>query len=249
MDADKQLRDFKGVWISREIWLDSRLSALEKIIFVEIDSLDNGEKGCFASNKYLADFCQCSERKVCDAISKLKEYGYIYVSSFDGRSRVLRSCLAKNASLAREKCEAETQKVRHNNIDNNKANNKVTKERKKEASTYDLIIAELVTDSSVKEALLEFIKMRKLIKKPLTDYALRRILSRLDELGGNNDKLKVDILNQSIVNNWQGLFPLKKDDNRYGAKPSDEDRFYKNDEEDDDDWLTEVYREGGKNEL
>ena len=52
-------RDFKGIWIPKEIWLDERLNALDKIILAEINSLD-GEDGCYASNQYLAEFCQCS---------------------------------------------------------------------------------------------------------------------------------------------------------------------------------------------
>lgn len=85
-------RDFKGIWIPAEIWLDDSLSALDKIIFAEIDSLDN-EDGCFASNEYLAGFCQCSVSKVSTAISRLKERGYVEAVSFDGRRRILKSCL------------------------------------------------------------------------------------------------------------------------------------------------------------
>lgn len=85
-------RDFKGVWFPSEVWLDERLTALEKIILIEIDSLD-GENGCYASNEYLAKFCQCSQSKVSSAITKLKKLGYIRVKSFDGRKRILESCL------------------------------------------------------------------------------------------------------------------------------------------------------------
>lgn len=113
-----QLRDFKGIWIPKEIWLDSRLNALDKIILAEIDSLDN-EDGCFASNEYLAEFCQCSERKVSEAISKLIKTGYIVVKNFDGRRRTLQSCIAKNESLPRKNCEADSQKSNAINIDIN----------------------------------------------------------------------------------------------------------------------------------
>lgn len=112
-------RDFKGVWIDKEIWLDKRLNALEKVIYTEIDSLDNGENGCFASNEYLANFCQCSQRKISEAISKLIELDYIELKSFDGRQRVLRSRVAKSARQNNKKCEADTQNLRHNNIVNN----------------------------------------------------------------------------------------------------------------------------------
>ena len=36
----KQTRDFKGIWIPREIWLNENLSLQEKAFIVEIDSLD-----------------------------------------------------------------------------------------------------------------------------------------------------------------------------------------------------------------
>jgi hypothetical protein len=86
-----QERDFKGIWIPKAVWTDKRLSALDKIIFAEIDSLDVGERGCFATNKYIADFCQCSESKVAHSISKLISLGYLYVQKFDGRQRILKS--------------------------------------------------------------------------------------------------------------------------------------------------------------
>ena len=116
-------RDFKGVWIPKEVWLDNRLNALDKVILTEIDSLDQGESGCYASNKYIADFCQCSERKVSDAITKLTKLGYIKLTSFDGRMRVLQSCLAKSASLPRKNCEADTQNLLGSTIENNTVNN------------------------------------------------------------------------------------------------------------------------------
>ena len=39
-------RDFKGIWIPKEIWLDSNLTWSEKMLLVEIDSLATLEKGC-----------------------------------------------------------------------------------------------------------------------------------------------------------------------------------------------------------
>lgn len=117
-------RDFKGVWISKEVWLDTRLSAIEKIILTEIDSLDSGERGCWASNKYIADFCQCSERTVSSAISKLIKLGYLYVQSFDGRQRELKSKFTKPIIIVEEGskiCEADLQDK--NNLQNSLANN------------------------------------------------------------------------------------------------------------------------------
>lgn len=90
--SEKEKREFKGIWFPAEVWLDERLTALEKMILMEIDSLDN-EDNCYASNEHLAKFCQCSQSKVSAAISKLKKLGYVRVKSFDGRKRILESCL------------------------------------------------------------------------------------------------------------------------------------------------------------
>ncbi len=116
-------RDFKGVWIPKAVWLDSRLTALDKVILTEIDSLDQGERGCYASNAHIASFCQCSERKVSDSISQLLKYGYVRVQNFDGRQRELRSCLAFFSRQTIKNCEADTKKVRQSNTYNNTSTN------------------------------------------------------------------------------------------------------------------------------
>ena len=52
--------------------------------------------------------------------------------------------------------------------------------------------------------------MRKAIKKPATDRAMKSILKKLDSLGENDTK-KIAILEQSILNCWQSIFPLKEE--------------------------------------
>ena len=112
-------RDFKGVWIPKTIWLDSRLTALDKVILTEIDSLDQGERGCYASNKHIADFCQCSITKVSTSISRLIEFGYLYVQNYDGRQRELKSRLSNFERQTFKKSEADLQKVKESNTENN----------------------------------------------------------------------------------------------------------------------------------
>lgn len=108
-------RGFKGVWIPKTVWLDTRLNALEKVILAEIDSLDSSERGCWASNKHIADFCQCSETKVSTAISKLIEYGYLYVQKFDGRQRELKSRLSNFERQNTENCKPEFKNLKESN--------------------------------------------------------------------------------------------------------------------------------------
>ena len=69
-------RDFKGVWIPREIWLDKELGWTEKMLLVEIDSLSKlGE--CFATNEYFGEFFNLSKDRISKVISSLIKKHYI----------------------------------------------------------------------------------------------------------------------------------------------------------------------------
>lgn len=70
-------RKFKGIWIERKIWLDERLSLLEKALLAEIDSLDAEGVGCTASNSYFGRFFGRNERHIRRAISSLTEKNLI----------------------------------------------------------------------------------------------------------------------------------------------------------------------------
>jgi hypothetical protein len=87
---EKHDRDFKGVWIPKEIWLTENLSLTEKALFVEIHSLDN-ERGCFASNRYFSRFFRISERQIATYIASLKEKGYIVAELKNSNERVIRT--------------------------------------------------------------------------------------------------------------------------------------------------------------
>lgn len=135
-------RDFKGIWIPAEVWLDERLNPLEKVILMEIDSLDCGEKGCYASNEYIAGFCQCSESKVAHAVTRLVEIGYVSRKSFDGRQRILQSRLAKFARQNSKVCKSDVQNLQESNIDSNiDINSSIKKEYKESPKESDFTAA------------------------------------------------------------------------------------------------------------
>ena len=82
-------RKFKGIWIPRAIWLDETMPAMDKIILVEIDSLDNDD-GCTAGNEYFARFFQISARQVKRYITRLEDGGWIKSTVRDRRYRTIR---------------------------------------------------------------------------------------------------------------------------------------------------------------
>lgn len=68
------------------------------------------------------------------------------------------------------------------------------------------------SNPELQRALEGFIDMRRAIKKPLTDRALEMILTRLDKLSSgvtDKDRYKAEALNQSVLNNWAGVFEVR----------------------------------------
>ena len=52
--------------------------------------------------------------------------------------------------------------------------------------------------------------MRKLIKKPMSDQALKIMLNKLQKLSDDEDT-QINILEQSIEHSWQSVYELKED--------------------------------------
>ena len=93
------------------------------------------------------------------------------------------------------------------NTDESSTNKK--KERKR--AGYDEIIASYTENGELRSALVEFVKMRKMMKKPLTNKGLSLLLTSKKGLDGlaSNDAEKIDVVQQSIMRGWLGFFPLK----------------------------------------
>lgn len=54
-----------------------------------------------------------------------------------------------------------------------------------------------------------FIDFRKKIKAPLTDYAIKLLINKLSKLSYNDSNLAIDIMQQSMINGWKGVFEIK----------------------------------------
>lgn len=106
-------RDFKGLWIPREIWLHAELSIQEKALWAEIDSLyDQNKNGCWASNEYLAGFFGVQVRRMQEMISKLKSLGLVEQVSFNGRERVIKAVWPQqNSDREKESADQTCRKV------------------------------------------------------------------------------------------------------------------------------------------
>ena len=72
-------RAFRGVWIPADIWMNRDLSLQEKVMLIEIDSLQHPGRGCFKTNKKLAEFFGLTAGRVSQIVKSLEEKGFVRV--------------------------------------------------------------------------------------------------------------------------------------------------------------------------
>ena len=103
-------RDFKGVWIPRDIWLSKELTLREKVLLVEIDSLHkNGS--CFGTNKYFAEFFGLSRARISEVISSLIAKGFLQAEYTKAGRRTLITHMEKSDTPLQENLKPPSRKV------------------------------------------------------------------------------------------------------------------------------------------
>ena len=199
---------------------DKSLSSSEKLFYAEISALAQKDGRCWASRKYFAKLYGVSEKTISCWTAKLAQQGYIEVRVIRNSQnlilrrnitlKVLHTPSYKNVTTPLQKCNYPSYKnVTENNTSKN--NKKVSKAQSKPVENFDSIIQKSTESTELREALIEFVKFRKLIKKPMTNKALELIIAKLNKLGVS-DRERVAILNQSIERGWAGVFALKDDE-------------------------------------
>lgn len=73
-------------------------------------------------------------------------------------------------------------------------------------------------NKDLKAAFEAFKDMRRRIRKPMTDYAQSLLINRLKKLSSDSND-QIAILNQSIENSWQSIYPLHQDGQKTSGKP------------------------------
>lgn len=219
-------RDFKGIWIPKEFYLNPDLSWTEKILLVEIDSLDKDGIGCFASNEYLANFLMLSEGSVANMIIKLINKGYLIKKGFDGRKRYIsvNSDLTKILNQDSQKDEVRVhknvnsestktlkqpkQKYEHSNTVNKTITKPIKKESKK---NFTLLFPSEFSPHLIKKVT-DFIEYRKEIKKPFkSDKSItQKIENFAKELKQYGEEIVIASIDNAIANGWQGTFINKE---------------------------------------
>ena len=215
-------RQFKGVWIPAEVWLDRSLSITEKVMMVEIGSLQDPVRGCYASNSHFARFFGLSSSRVSEIISALSSKGLLRVELIrDGRQVVERrvrlsdlfgksntysekaaTLFGKGGDPYSEKAEESNTKSNSTSEGERRGSAKASPSASRKASKFDPLIARPLSVSESTWA--DWCQHRREIKKPLTATTCAK---QAKTLAGHPDADAV--INQSISNGWTGLFPDK----------------------------------------
>lgn len=198
------------------------LKATQKIVLITILSYHNKERGYSypSHSDLMRDCCIKDKNTLIKAIKDLETLGYLrketikgvgnryYVEEVGENKTTEKISSVKNPTGGVWKTQLEV--CEKPNTINTKTNTKINTNNKKEKekTNIDKIINTYTENNSLVEAIKDFIKMRKTIKKPITDRGLKMILNKLDQYG-NDDLEKIEILENSIVNCWQGVFELK----------------------------------------
>lgn len=208
---------FKGVWIPRQIINHPALTAIDKMLWADIDSVSGENRGWIKLNKTVADEFGVSERSITRAVAKLKELRL--VNQADWNRRVLTTQgvdimsmevdkmsrgVDKLARQGRQNVEARVDKL--STIDNNIEN---TLEKTKESS--------IRMSDVMSEVWGEWLADKKERKEGYTGRGERAAFTRLMNLAKGDEGVAIQIIHQSLANSWKGFFPLKHDK---GYQPS-----------------------------
>ena len=202
--------------ITNELIRDKNLKANTKILLLVLMTYENSETGySYPSHSRLKEETGLSKATLLKCLNELEERGYITIKKSNGENNKyyinanIKNDTNTKISTGTKNSSTEIStdtRTKNSTLQILNTNNK--KEKEKNKTNLDKIIEAYTENDSLKETIKDFIKMRKTIKKPITDRGLKGILTKLNQYG-KNDLEKIEILENSIMNCWQGVFGIK----------------------------------------
>ena len=150
-------------------------------------------------------------QKVRTILKKFEKQGYIrfLTSGSKGKESTLlitiKQQLFNNNITNKDKEFKQVEGLANNNLTTKQQHYKKKNNNK---NNYNLIIEAYTDNINLIEAIKDFIDMRKTIKKPVTDRALKTLLKKLDTITNNDDE-KIEVLENSINNCWLSVYEPK----------------------------------------
>lgn len=213
--------------IDNAIFKDRTLSLKAKGLLCQMLSLPDGWE---FSVEGLTKLSTDGRSAVASALNELQEAGYFRRESIRSGNRIAGVeyvisevpnadfLIAEN--LIAEKLIAEKPQQLNTNKSKTKESNTKSSSLRSE-DIYEGLSENLIS------ALKDFEEMRKKIKSPMTDRAKVSLVNKLNKLAGDDEELKIQILDEAILHNWKSVYPLKENDDgsrQDDARRSDKER-------------------------
>ena len=179
-----------------------------KLLYGEITALSTQKGYCFARNKYFANLYGVSIVSISKWIKELIDNNFIESEIIykEGTKEILNRYLRIIGEGIKEKFNTPIkEKFKDNNTNINNTNNNIKKENKKEKKELDLSFC----NSQFIELIIKWLKYKKEKKQSYTQMGIEMFYKKLLTLSNNNLSVASEIINNSIANNYAGIFELK----------------------------------------
>ena len=179
---------------------------------------ENGEIYFYATQEKLSILLRVDRTTIIRCFKQLVEIGLLEIEKDRGNANkyflikidgVVNNNLLQNATSSKmqhdllQNATATCGKMQHNKELINK--NELTK-----------INVSIYQSQEFKQAFSDFLNMRKQIKQPATERAKEIIMKKLEKV--NNEQIVIQMLENSITNNWKDIYPIKERSENNGNK-------------------------------
>lgn len=200
-----------------EVRYDKELKPIEKLLYAEITALSNKEGYCYASNKYFADIIGVVNETVSRQITKLINKGYVKrkliynENSKEIKERRLYPMTNLSIPIDENVNTPIDENVKDNNISVNTIHKEeIYKEEKSDKLKFNLTnqaIDDVKEFAKVINEWCDYKKTRRSMYK--TQIGFEKFVKQLIKYSGGEFERAQEIVDISIANNYQGIFPLK----------------------------------------
>ena len=185
--------------------LADELDFEESTVILALKALE--ELNMICTNNGFFSIAGWEEYQSVDRLSEIREYNRLAKQKSRAKQKILQAIPAgvNDKSMTSQRCH-DTEE----DIDIEKEE-ETDKRKKKTASPFDSILSE-IEDESLRQAYRDYIAMRKTIRSPMTERALRLLINKVQSLESSADRQK-QLLEQAILNNWKSVYPLRDEPN------------------------------------
>jgi hypothetical protein len=206
--------------IPKSVMQDQELSISAKAVYSYFCSYTGAGDTCFPTRNKICFDLGIANNSLTKYLKELTTNGYLKVEQIKENGRFSHNVYTlPDIKLPQTKI-TDAQNLVDGNLHTKKNSSKTNNLSKKNSSKslvdvlYEAGYAHSLEIEDLYLAVGNFVEFRKGIKKPMTEYAVELMVKKLAEMSKCHIAVSVAILNQSIMNGWQGVFPLKQENGR-----------------------------------